>query len=154
MGKLLISIFNPKTHVKILKMNLETLTESHNWLASPSDMTTFNKFLFLHFTIGVSFIGLFVWVFCLILFCICRSLVIKIVRKQTLALNLLMIVPHLNCVCSKTQGLGTIKDTPLLLQGTRDILRRKITDTYSVLKMGLIPCRYRKQKQKAEMPTS
>jgi hypothetical protein len=53
------------------------------------------------------------------------------------------------------RALGSIKDILLLLSGIRDILRRKTTDSYSVMKMGLIPYRYRKQKkEEAGMPTS
>jgi hypothetical protein len=43
-ARLLISICNPETHVKIQKMNLDNLRESQNWLTSLSNMTMFYKF--------------------------------------------------------------------------------------------------------------
>jgi hypothetical protein len=56
------------------------------------------------------------------------------------------------------KGPWTIKDILLLLSGARYILKRKTTDSYSVLKMGLIPGRFKKQTNKktdgAGMPSS
>lgn len=130
------SIFKLETHVRILKNNLENKRESLNQFASLPNMPTFNKVLFLPFTIFVYLVAFLFW----------QTLAYYRYQKTRFDPKTSVDDTTMEMLLIKSRWLcGSIKDICLLLSETRNNLRRETADLYSVPKTDLIPWRYKKQ---------